>query len=443
MPVDPVRDAAIDVLLRVCDRGMHLDVALDKTLRKREMAERGRRFLTHLVYGTVRHRLLCDHALAAICTQPLEKLPSPILAILRMAIFQALFCNQVTRPAMVHTSVELAKRRGHAGLARLVNAVLRRAPSAVEDIALPDREIDLARHLAIRHSMPLWLARDWLDTFGPDGAEALCDASNQQAPVTLRANTLKNSAAALIERLEKSGIPAAKQTDIPEEVTITDTVRALKSKWFQQGCFMLQDAASMLPVHLLEPEAGDRVLDLCAAPGGKTTHIAQRTSCQAQVIAMDAVPARMTSIRENLVRMDLCNVFPVCGDGAKPPLVSGFDRVLVDAPCSGLGTIRRHPDLKWRVMPESIARLAQQQAALLRSGVDLCKNGGLIVYAVCTFTPQETREVLQTVCKDGRVVPEDGPGCFDKWQMDKGQYRILPAAGALDGFFLTRLRKQF
>lgn len=443
MPVDPVRDIAIDVLLRVFERGIHLDAALDKSLRKRGMAERGRRFLTHLVYGTVRHRLLCDHVLTGICTEPLDKLPSPILAVLRMAIFQALFCNQVTRPAMVHTSVELAKRRGHAGLARLVNAVLRRAPDALDQIRFPDRDKDLAHHLSIYHSMPLWVVRDWLVEFGPKQAEALCAAANTQAPVTLRANTLKNSAEMLIERLKKSGIAATKQTDIPEEASITDTGRAIRSKWFQQGCFMLQDAASMLPVHLLEPEAGERVLDLCAAPGGKTTHITQRTECGAQVVALDIAPGRIAAIRENLDRMDMRNVFVVCGDGTRPPLSPGFDRVLVDAPCSGLGTIRRHPDLKWRVTPESVARLAQQQAALLRSGVELCKNGGLIVYAVCTFTRQETREVVQTVCKEGRVALENGPGYFDKWQTDKGQYRILPSAGAWDGFYLTRLRKQF
>ncbi len=443
MPVDPVRDVAIDVLLRVFDRGVHLDAALDKSLRKRGMTERGRRFLTHLVYGTVRHRLLCDHVLTGICTEPLDRLPSPILTILRMAVFQALFCSQVTRPAMVHTSVELAKRRGHAGLARLVNAVLRRAPDSLDDVVLPDRDEDLARYLAVRHSMPLWMARDWLAEFGPEQAEVLCAASNTQAPITLRANTLRNPAKILIERLEKSGIAAAKQTDIPEEVTIADTGRALRSKWFQQGCFMLQDAASMLPVHLLEPEAGDWVLDLCAAPGGKATHIAQRTECGSLVVALDIAPNRITAIRENLDRMGMRNVFVVCGDGAQPPLAPGFDRVLVDAPCSGLGTIRRHPDLKWRVTPESVARLARQQAALLRSGVELCKNGGLIVYAVCTFTRQETREVVQTVCKEGRVTLEDGPGYFDKWQTDKGQYRILPSDGAWDGFFLTRLRKRF
>ena len=195
MPVDLVRDAAIDVLLRVFYGDVHLDVSLDKTLRRKNVGDRGRRFLTQLVYGTVRHKRLCDHALQAICTQPLEKLPHPILTILRMAVFQSLFCDQVTTPAMVHTSVDLAKRRGHAGTARLVNAVLRRAPATVEDIKLPDAKQDVLGYLGLRYSMPDWLCASWAAQFGADEARALCEASNEVALPTLRVNTQRTDLA--------------------------------------------------------------------------------------------------------------------------------------------------------------------------------------------------------------------------------------------------------
>jgi len=442
MAVDSVRDAAIDVLLRVFERGAYLDAALDKTLRRKRLSERGRRFLTQLVYGTVRHRLLCDHALAPICHQPLEKLPAPIFAILRMAVFQSLFCNQVTHPAMVHTSVDLAKRRGHAGIARMVNAVLRRVPQRLEDVKLPNSDDDHAAYLSVRYSMPSWLVASWLAEHGRQETEALCEASATQAPTCLRVNTLKTHPDELVKRLQESGFVAAKQSAIPEEVTILEGPPPTRSKWFQRGHFILQDPASMLVAHLLEPQPGERVLDLCAAPGGKTTHLAQRAEGQAHIVAVDVHAHRLAAVLDNCDRLELPGVSVLCADATRPPFVTGFDRVLVDAPCSGLGTLRRHPDLKWRMTPEAVARLAVQQRALLRSAVGLCKNGGRIVYAVCTFSKQETQDVIQAILEDGHVEPDDGAECLDSWKTAPGQYRTRPSTEAWDGFFLTRFRKR-
>ena len=443
MPVDLVRDAAIDVLLRVFERGLHLDVSLDKTLRRKTISDRGRRFMTQLVYGTVRHRMLCDHVLGGLCHQPLEELPPPIRVILEMGVFQGLFCDQVTFPSMVHTSVDLAKRRGHAGTARLVNAVLRKAPQRLEDVGFPSREQDLSGFLSLRHSMPGWIVDMWTKDHGPEVAEALCVHCAQAAPVTLRANRLKNTAEDLIGHLLKSGYPAVKATPIPEEITLTSGGAPFKSKWFQNGCFMVQDPASMLPAHLLEPEAGDRVLDLCAAPGGKSTHLAELCRDTGLVLGVDLQWSRLKALCENTARLRLGSVRAVCGDGVQPPLSGVFDRVLVDAPCSGLGTLRRHPDLKWNLRCGALPPLAGLQRALLRSGIELCKNGGLIVYSVCTFTRPETVEVIQAVMDECKLELDDGPEWFNTWKTARGQYQILPSNGAMDGFFLTRLRKRF
>jgi len=441
MPVDPVRDAAIDVLLRVFERGVYLDVSLDKTLRRKSVGDRGRRFLTNLVYGTVRHRRLADHALRAICHQPLEKLPLPILTVLRMAVYQSLFASQVTHPAMVHTSVDLAKRRGHAGTARLVNAVLRRAPRSLEDVKLPSRETDFAGYLGVRYSLPEWLVALWRAEHGDAAAEALAAASCEQAPTSLRANTLKTTADDLIASLAASGVVASKATAVPEEVTLAEGLPPTRTKWFQEGHFMVQDAASMLPAHLLEPRAGESVLDLCAAPGGKATHLAQLAGDAARIVAMDRGRYRLDRVLENAERLGLRGVHAVCGDGATPPFWGGFGRVLVDAPCSGLGTLRRHPDLKWRIQENDLSELASIQGVLLRSARELCQNGGLIVYSVCTFTRRETRDVVADVLREGGLEAEDGPEFLDRWKIARGQYQTLPSSEALDGFFLTRLRK--
>ncbi len=442
MSADPVRNAAIDVLLRVFEQGAYLDAALDRTLSRKTFPPRGRRFLTHLVYGTVRHRLLCDYVLEQVVEQPLEKLPRPIHAVLRMGVFQALFCAQVPTPAMVFTSVELAKRRGHAGTARLANAVLKRVPASVDQVRLPDPAREPARYISVRHSLPEWLATRWLDELGFEGAEARAAAINVPAPVTLRVNTLRTTPDALRTRLEQSEYTVTKSTPIPEELTIVGDEPPARSKRYSEGEFFMQDPASMLPAHLLAPEAGWRVVDLCAAPGGKTTHLAQLAGDDADIVAMDPHPRKLMRVAENADRLGIGGIGLVCADGTRPPLGNGMaDAVLVDAPCSGLGTLRKHPDLKWRVDADTPARLAETQCALLRSAAALCKNGGLIVYSVCTITREETEWVGARILEDGGLTPEDGPAWLEPWKIAPGTYQTRLDAGNMDGFFLMRWRK--
>lgn len=443
MPIDPVRDAAVNILLRVLEQDAYLDILLDKTLRKKTFAPRGRRFLTQLVYGTTRHRRLCEHALLPVLHDPLEKLPPPIRVILVMGAYQGLFLNQVTPPALVHTSVELAKRHGHAGTARLVNAVLKRIPHAVDEIALPDASECLVEHLAVRHSYPDWMVRRWVEQFGPEAAETLCRVLNEQSLPTLRVNTLRTDVDTLKQSLAKAECTAEKRTRVPEELTVTAGEPPARTKLFPEGLYLVQDAASMLPAHAMEPKSGESILDLCAAPGTKTTQLAQLAGGEAAVTACDVHWHKLLRVRENVERLGFTDIVVAGADGTKPPFMPGsFDRVLVDAPCTGYGTIRRHPDIKWRARPDDAQRLRETQAALLRSAVRLCKNGGLIVYSVCTFTPEETQQVVGPVVDEGDVALEDGPDWMNEWKSATGTYRTLPHESGLDGFYLTRLRKR-
>ena len=438
-----VRDTAVVVLLRVFEKGEYIDTALDRSLRRRNLSERGRRFLTHLVYGVARHYLLCDHVLTPLVTRPLESVPRPILTILRMGIFQALFCHQVTTPSMVHTSVDLAKRHGHAGTAQLVNAVLRRAPRSLDDVSLPSSTDEPVAFISTRYSIPRWMTSMWIDELGKEAAEAFCKASAEPAPVTLRANQLRSSAEQLMAGLAKTGYRAEKRTAIPEEATVLEGIPPVRSKLFQGGHCFVQDPASMLPPHLLEPQPGEKVLDLCAAPGGKTTHMAELTGGEACIVALDRTTRKLATTAENIRRLDAPGIWLVQGDGKMAPFPEGtFDRVLVDAPCSGLGTLRRHPELKWRTRPEDINRLAVEQQALLRAAIRLCKNTGVIVYSVCTVSQSETEGVLHSILDSEPVRREDGPEWLDTWKNGIGTYQTNPHHDGLDGFFLTRLRKQ-
>ena len=229
---------------------------------------------------------------------------------------------------------------------------------------------------------------------------------------------------------------------MPEEVTLLEGPPPARSKLFGQGLFLIQDPASMLPSHLLEPKGGEWILDMCAAPGGKTTHIAQLSEGEARVVGADVNPWRCASIAENVERLGVPGVSPICADGLRPPFDGCFDRVLVDAPCSGLGTLRRHPDLKWRAQPGQVDALAEIQRGLLRSAVGLCKNHGVIVYSVCTFTEEETMGVVDEILASEPVELEDGPAWMNQWKTRQGTYRTLPHEDQLDGFFLTRLRKR-
>jgi len=445
MPVDPVRDAAIDTLLRIVQKNETIAAAIDKTLRRKgdRLSPRGRRFMTQLVYGTTRHDLLADHVLTPLLHQPLEKLPLPIRLVLRMGVFQALFANNVTFPAMVHTSVDLAKRHGTAGAARLVNAVLKRVPESIDDVALPDREMGFSRYLSVRYSTPEWLVRRWIAEHGESVAETLCTVACSEAPRYLRVNTRKTTRDALVAHLARKDILARPHDTIPDAVEIVNGAVPTGGKSFQRGEFYVQDAASMLAAHLLAPQPGERIIDLCASPGGKTTHVAQLLPEDGRVHACDIAYRKLRRVRENAVRLDLPNITLTQADAIRPAFAdASFDAVLLDAPCSGLGTLRRHPDLKTRTGGQTIQRLARQQIALLRSALTLCKNNGRVVYAVCTFTPEETLGVLQAIQGDGNVAFEDGPEWMNQWRTTSGQYRVMPTENGPDGYFLTRLRKR-
>lgn len=440
MPVDPVRDAAVDVLLRV-ERGVRLDDSLNKTLRRKggALSARGRRFLSQLVYGTVRHQGLCDRVYEPFLNQPPNQLPVDIRVILRMGVYQALFLNQVTFPAMVHTSVELAKKRAHAGLAKVTNAVLRKIPRSLDEIAFPDPQASPLDYMAIRCSTPVWLAKRWIAEFGPDTAVAVARASVEEAPLAARVNPTRTTREELLETLQRAGFDARAYEDVPGALLIAGS-GIVDSKPFKHGDLTIQDIASMLPAFALGAADGERVLDACAAPGTKSTQLAEAAG--ATVFAADRDPFRVPLIADNAQRLGLANLRVAAADLNHAPFSeNAFDRVLLDAPCSGLGTLRRHPEIKWRLRPRTIRRLGDQQRALLRSAIALCKNDGCIVYSVCTFTPEETLQVVEPFIEQGMVVPEDGPEWLNQWRINQGTYRTLPGTDPLDGFFLTRLRK--
>jgi 16S rRNA (cytosine967-C5)-methyltransferase len=445
---DP-RRVAFEVLCRV-EAGAFADLTLDAALsRAPEMDPRDRGLATELVYGVLRQRGRLDFVLARFCSQPLAKVEPKVLTLLRLGAYQLLLLDRVPAPAAIFETVELARRAGLERATGFINGILRALLRAPGGTALPDPAGEPLSYLEHALSLPDWLARRWLAELGQEAAFALADALRQPAPFTLRVNTLRTSREAFLGALARAGFEATPTRFAPEGVIVAG--RGGKPlPGADEGWFQVQDEASMLMPHLLAPQPGERILDACAAPGGKTTEIAALTDGYARILALDIHPKRVAMIAAGARRLHCAGIETRCWDLTAPPdfLTAGsFDRVLVDAPCSGLGVLRRNPETRWRRQESEIRQLADLQQTILDNVAGLVRPGGVLLYSLCTLTPEETEGVVAAfLAGHPEFVREDLRPLFPNWQElfdDQGALRTLPHRhGGMDAFFAVRLRKQ-
>ncbi len=418
--MSPARTCAYRVIRRVFEEGAYADRALHGEAG--ELAPRDRALATTLVYGTVQRRATLDHVIGVFSTRPVGKLDPPVLAALRLGAFQLLFLDGVASHAAVHESVELVKRGGQRG-AQLVNAVLRRIAREGREIvaALDDTTPGGA---ALRDSVPEWIAAMWWEELGPDETRALLATVNRPAESALRVNTLVTDVDAV-----RATLPVASAVDPPDGLVLDGPFDVFGSELFASGALMPQSRGSMSVARALAPVPGDRVLDLCAAPGGKTTHLAALLGGEGSVVAVERHPGRAAALERTCRRMHADSVSVVVGDAAEPGdggfAGAPFDRVLVDPPCSGLGTLQSRPDIRWHVQPESVRELAAIQARILRAGATATAPGGTLVYSVCTISQAEGPDVVE------RVLAED-PGL-----RLVSSRQLLPHVDSTDGFFIA------
>jgi 16S rRNA (cytosine967-C5)-methyltransferase len=391
--VSPARKAAHAVVLRTLAGGAYADRALHGEARG--LDARDRALAKQLAFGTVQRRLTLDHVIAEHVGRKLEP---RVRAALQLGLFQLLFLDGVAAHAAIGEAVELAKpSAGH----RLVNAVLRRVQR--EGVELPDD--DTPAGAAIRHSHPQWLVERWWGWLGADATRALLAADNEPAELALRVN-------ALVE-YDLDDVPGRRDG---EAIVVDGPFDALAHAGYAAGAFTPQSRASQLVATTLAPRPDERVLDLCAAPGGKTTHLAALMQDRGEVVAVERHAGRARALRATCERMRASNVTVVTADARDFDGEGGFDRVLLDPPCSGLGTLRSHPDLRWHASPQGIDEMAAEQDALLASARGALKPGGTLVYSVCTLSPREERLVTDTVQRtfphvdgtDGFYIARDG-----------------------------------
>ncbi|HEX3873174.1 MAG TPA: 16S rRNA (cytosine(967)-C(5))-methyltransferase RsmB [Solirubrobacteraceae bacterium] len=430
--VSEARACGLAVLRRTFEDGAYTDRAMHAA--SRGLDPRDRALAMRLAYGAVQRRATLDHLIEGLTDRSIDAIDPPLRASLRLGLYELLWMESAPH-AVVHDTVELAKgSRGHG----LANAVLRRATREAAGL-LGGLDDATPAGAAIKHSMPVWIVELWWEALGADAARALLARCNEPAEHALRANMIVTDAARLAAALPvSSSVPG----DPPEAVIALERFDAHASDLWRDGTFMPQSRAAMLVGHAVDPQPGERILDLCAAPGGKTTHLAALVGPSGQVVAVERHAGRARALVRTAERMRAANVTVVVGDAGEPRDLGGaFDRVLVDPPCSGLGTLQSRPDLRWRATPETVAGLAVAQARLLSVAAGALAPGGRLVYSTCTISPDENEHQIDAFLDDHPdfAAVDLRPG-FPAWA-DRPAILALPHVQGSDGFYIAALRR--
>jgi 16S rRNA (cytosine967-C5)-methyltransferase len=432
--VTEARGAAAEVLTDLRG-GELLDSSFDR--RTSRLDPRDRRWTRELVFGMLRQRSWLDALLDDRVRGGLAKLDPDLIDLLRLGAYQLLSMGSVPAYAAIGQTVELTKRRHGIGASKLANAVLRRLDRERDRLAVATPE-DPVEALALQHSHPRWLVARWIARWGADETRLLLEANNREAPLVARPyHVVREQLEAM---LESAGVTVADAPLVPDSLVLTGGVGAMTELGaFKQGLFHLQDPASTLVTRYAAFSPGAQVADLCAAPGGKTLELARTAGI---VFAGDASFARLARVRDNVRRLDASNVVPFVGD-ARFPAVRGMDAVLIDVPCTGTGTFRRHPDARWRLKVSDLAVLPAMQRSILRAAATAVRPGGLLVYSTCSLETEENDAQVESFLSDNPEWRLEPPpeGSVPAAVLDAGRLRVLPQRHGTDGAFAARLRR--
>jgi 16S rRNA (cytosine967-C5)-methyltransferase len=461
------RQIAFLILRDIHRRGAFADVALDKWLRqvkiesKAEGVKPDRALVTELVYGCVRRMRSLDALIDLLAKKPADKQPPDLRIILHLGFYQLRYLNQILAGTAVDTTVELAKTNGMSGLTGVVNGLLRQYLRQAEAGTIEDGLIKASgdssipgKHLGILHSYPDWIVNNWLEQLGLEETEQLCEWFNQSPTIDLRVNPLRSSVDQVEKALQDEGVKVSRLPALPQGLRLTGKVGSFAKRrgcaiaalpGYEQGWWTIQDSSAQLVTYLLDPQPDSVVIDACAAPGGKTTHIAELMGDRGTIWAGDRTPSRLKKVKENAHRLQLKSIQIITGDSRK---LSQFketaDFVLLDAPCSGLGTLHRRADIRWRQTPENIQEICQLQRELLAQVCQWVKPGGVLVYATCTLYPPENEAAIADFLSQQEQwqieLPKPGNPAAE-FITPEGWIKVWPHRHQMDGFFMVKLRK--
>lgn len=462
---ESARQMALNILLKFDKNGKKYTARelLDLALRSSKLARADKAFVTELVYGSIRWRKKLDWIISRFSKRSLEKIDKISLEILRLGVYQLLLVENMPPYAAVNETVILARQFCHPGIVKFVNALLREIDRQRERIArigqsYPDSATQPIEHISTLYSFPQWIVERWVNRYGFDEALAICKTSNFLPPLTVRANTLKIDPSELAQKIgdreqgtgnRERRYKVIQSKLVPEGLRFEETLDVTELEEFKRGEIFVQDEASMLISHLVGARPGELVVDVCAAPGGKSTHMAQMMRNRGQVAAIDISKKRLDLIQKNCRRLGIKIVQTILTDARHPiePLISKVDRVLVDAPCSGFGSLRRKPDIRWSKDESDIESLSKLQLDILNSSCLYLKPGGVLVYSVCSFEPEENERVIHKFLEghpDFSIenAPDFLPNSARALVSDHRFMRSYPHFHDIDGFFAARMRKK-
>ncbi|MBI1930162.1 16S rRNA (cytosine(967)-C(5))-methyltransferase RsmB [Candidatus Poribacteria bacterium] len=439
-----VRQLALDCLIQLEAPNTTIAPVIDRAIRQHHLGQADRGLLNELVYGAIRWRKQLDWVLGHFI-EPNFRLDRRTQNLLRLGAYQLLHLDKIPPHAAIYEMVELAKpRRKTAGF---INAVLRSVQRGANRLEYPALESQPAQHIAISRSYPLWLVERWLAQHGVAWTLAFCRASNQIAPLSIRVNTLKTDRAELVRSLTADGASVKASQIAPDGLLLLDAPPLQSLQAYLDGWFYVQDESAMLVAHLLRPQRGEKVVDLCAAPGGKTTHIAQLMGNSSEIIAIAPSQDKVQRIEENCRRLGVTTIQTRTADVAIATLdiLEDAGAVLIDAPCSGLGTLRRHPDIRWKKSPEQIDELAQLQLQILKNVARQVKPGCVLVYSTCSTEPEENEGVVRRFLGTHPHFIIETAGGFlpfipSSAITPEGFLQTFPHEHGIDGAFAARLR---
>lgn len=428
------RKVVLEILNDV-EQGAFSNKLIQSLQEREDLDARDKGFISKIVYGVVENKLYLDYVIRKFSSVRLKKIDPEILNVLRMTAYQIIYLDKVPNAAAVDEGVKLAKKINfrHKGF---VNALLRSLIKGYDAVELPS---DGVERLSVKYSHPKWMVERFIHIHGYEFTEDLLSANNEEPDLVLRVNTLLINREDLMTKLNMLGLEVEK-SDIVEEGIIVENLgnqRIDEIEWFQKGYFTIQDESSMMVGHIAMPEAGQKVLDLCAAPGGKATHMAQLMGNKGQVIACDVSDKKINLIKANVKRLGLNNVQMVINDATvlNESFVDKFDKVLLDAPCSGLGIVRRKPDIKYHKTLEDIHTLNDMQQSMLLHAAKYVKKGGELIYSTCTIEPLENSEMMDWFSKHH----DD----FERVTIDESlDLQMYPNVDETDGFYICKFRRK-
>ncbi len=442
-----IRHEAVDILSSVSQSQSFAGDLLDTCLDEQHLSGTADgRLLTHLVYGALRMQGHLDCILTQLYRGDFVKMEDGVKNILRTGLYQLKFSDRLPAFAVVDEAVKIAKCI-NPGAGGLVNAVLRSYLRNTDKIYFPSLEKNPAEHIAAFYSHPPWLVKIWLNIFGQEETIALCQANNELPPLTLRVNTLKVSREDLIQKLKSEDFSCESTRFSPDGIILSDTPRPVqKTFFFKEGLLRLQDEAAQLISHLVDPRSGESVLDVCAGSGGKTTHLAAVMKNTGRIVALDHDSGKIAQLTKDVIRMGVSVIESKQADlGQILPegFLDAFDHILVDAPCSGTGTLRRNPEIKWRLKSTDIPTLAKTQNTILQNASAAVKKGGRLIYCTCSILPAENDDVIRQFLTDNLQFTVEIPSpAISGHLKDSRFFRTYPHHHATDGFFGAVLRRR-